>query len=292
VIDPKLFALAGALCFGLGPIFVKIGFARNGRVDGAVMVALAIAIPFYLALLPLVGGLHWDQVTPEAFAGFALGGLFGGGIGRRWMYIAIGRIGASPATAIKNAAPLFTSALAIVLFQEPVTVVHWLATISIVAGISLVTWREGRGFRLLDPGVLAALASALSYALRPLVVKFGLDDASVPVTASLVGASAGLLYALVMARPWRLSRAELPGRDTLRDPALPPFLGSGILQALGILFITTALAGSDVSLVYPITASAPLFTVGFTWLFLRGTEGVTWRTFTGAAAVVAGVTLL
>jgi drug/metabolite transporter (DMT)-like permease len=291
-IDPKLFALAGATCFGLGPVLVRVGFARNGRVDGAVMVALAIAIPLYLALLPLVGGLHWDQVTPQAFVGFALGGLFGGGIGRRWMYIAIGRIGASPATAIKNSAPLFTTALAVLLLREPVTLVHWLATIAIVAGISLVTWRQGKGFNFLDPGVLAAFASALSYAVRPLVVKFGLEDASIPVTASLIGASTGLLYALVMARPWRLSRTDLPGRNTLRDPAMPPFIGSGILQALGILCITTALAGSDVSLVYPITASAPLFTVAFTWLFLRGTEGVTWRTLAGAAAVVAGVTLL
>jgi uncharacterized membrane protein len=136
------------------------------------------------------------------------------------------------------------------------------------------------------------MASALSYAVRPLVVKFGLEDASIPVTASLIGASAGLVYALVMTRPWRLTRADLPGRATLRHPAIPPFIGSGILQAMGILFITTALSGGDVSLVYPITASAPLFTVAFTWLFLRGTEGVTWRTLAGAAAVVAGVILL
>jgi drug/metabolite transporter (DMT)-like permease len=292
VLDPKLFALAGAICFGLGPILVKFGFARAGRVDGAVMVALAIAIPLYLALLPLVGGLHLDLLTTQAVIGFALGGLFGGGIGRRWMYIAIDRIGASPATAIKNAAPLFTTAAAAVLFQEQVTIVHWLATVAIVAGITLVTWRKGRGFSLLDPGVLAALFSALSYAVRPLVVKFGLEDASIPVTASLIGASTGLVYAVIMARPWRLSAADLPGRGTLRDPALPPFIGSGILQAFGILFITTALSGGDVSVVYPITASAPLFTVAFTWLFLRGLEGVTWRTVAGAAAVVTGVVML
>ena len=291
-IDPKLFALAGALCFGLGPILVRIGFARNGRVDGAVMAALAIAIPLYVLLLPLVGGLHWDLMTPEAFVGFALGGLFGGGIGRRWMYIAIGRIGASPATAIKNASPLFSLALAALLLHEPVTAVHWLATVAIVGGISLVTWREGKGFNLLDPGVLAALASALSYAVRPLVVKFGLQDASIPLTASLIGASAGLVYAVVMARPWRLTAAERPGRASLRDPALPPFIGSGILQALGILGISTALAGGDVSEVYPIISSAPLFTVACTWLFLRGTEVVTWRTVAGAVAVVAGVILL
>jgi drug/metabolite transporter (DMT)-like permease len=81
-------------------------------------------------------------------------------------------------------------------------------------------------------------------------------------------------------------------RGLLRDPAMPPFIGSGILQALGILCVSSALAGSDVSLVYPINASAPLFTVAFTWLLLRGTEDVTWRTLIGATAVVLGVVLL
>jgi drug/metabolite transporter (DMT)-like permease len=291
-VDPKLFALGSALCFGLGPILVKMGYARNGHVDAAVMAGLGVGVPIYLILLPFVGGLHLDQLTPQAVVGFALGGLFGGGIGRRWMYIAIGRIGASPATAIKNAAPLFSTVLAILLFQEAVTLVHWLATVAIVAGIALVTWRQGKGFSLLDPGVLAAFASALSYAVRPIVVKFGLEDASLPVTASLIGMSAGLVYALVMMRPWRLTSADLPTRRTLRDPSLLPFIGSGIFQALGILCITTALSGGDVSQVYPITASAPLFTVAFTWLVLRGIEAVTWRTVAGTAAVVAGVILL
>jgi len=128
-VDDKLLALGSAICFGLSPILVKFGFARAGRVDGAVMVALAIAIPVNVALLPFVGGLHWDQVTLRAFAGFAIGGLFG-------------------------------------------------------------------------------------------------------------------------------------------------------------------VAGSEVSFVYPITASLPLFTVAFTWLLLRGTEDVGWRTLLGAAAVVGGVVLL
>ncbi len=293
VVDDKLLALGSAICFGLSPILVKFGFARAGRVDGAVMVALAIAIPVNVALLPFVGGLHWDQVTLRAFAGFAIGGLFGAGIGRRWMYIAIERLGASPATAIKNSAPLFTTALAVAFFNEPVTILHWLATGSIVAGIVLVTWRRGKPFQLLDAGVLAGFASALSYGVRPLVVKFGLDDASIPITAALVGAVTGLLYAVIMSRPWRLTRATWPsGRGTLRGRAMPAFIVSGILQALGIIFITAGLAGSEVSFVYPITASAPLFTVAFTWLLLRGTEDVGWRTLLGAAAVVGGVVLL
>ena len=46
------------------------------------------------------------------------------------------------------------------------------------------------------------------------------------------------------------------------------------------------------SVVYPVTASAPLFTLGFTALLLRGRERLTWRIIVGATTVVAGITIL
>jgi uncharacterized membrane protein len=53
--------------------------------------------------------------------------------------------------------------------------------------------------------------------------------------------------------------------------------------------LTYALAGGEVSVVYPLTSSAPLFTVGFTALLLRGVEQITWRLVVGTILVVAGV---
>ena len=73
------------------------------------------SIPLNACLLVFQGGLRWEEVTPRALVGFALGGLFGAGIGRRWLYVAIERLGPSPATAIKNAAPIVTLLMAIVI---------------------------------------------------------------------------------------------------------------------------------------------------------------------------------
>jgi drug/metabolite transporter (DMT)-like permease len=291
-VDDKLLAVLCAFSLGLSPILVKQGFARNGHVDSAVVIALTIAIPLNVLLLPIQGGLHWEAVNAQAFAGFAIGGLFGAGIGRRWLYVAIERIGPSPATAIKNAAPLLSTGFAILLFGEPVTTLHWIATIAIVGGVALVSWKPGRPFRLLDYGLLAAFGSALSYGVRPILVKFGLDAAAIPVTAALVGATTGLVYATVMSRPWRMRRAEVDLRALLAAPATPWFVSSGALQTLGIVFITAALSGSDVSVVYPITSSAPLVTVVLSWIFLRAHEEVTPRMVIGAATVVGGVILL
>jgi len=282
----KVLALMTAICFGINPVLLKLGFARKGRSDVAVVIGLAITVPVYLAIAPLVGGISFAHMTLPAVVGFVLGGLFGGGIGRRWMYLAIEKIGASPAAAIKNAAPVITTALAILFLGERVSLLHWLAIVTIVAGITLITWRKGIGARqMLSVGVLAALGSALSYGVRPLFLKYGLDAANLPLTGALIGAVAALVYAAVLT-----PNSEL--WFGLREKSLGLFAASGILQALGFLALTFGLSGEDVSIVYPVTSTAPLFTLLFTALMLRNTERLTWRIVVGAVAITAGVIVL
>lgn len=285
-IDPKLFALVTAICFGLNPVTLKLGFAKGGRPDTAMIVGLIVAVPLYIVLLPLAGGPHLEMVTPAALLGFVLGGLFGTGIGRRWLYIAIDRIGASPATAIKNSAPVISALLAAVLFSEPVTPIRSAAIVAIVVGVVLVTWKPGQGVRRwLDVGVLAAIGAAVTYGIRPLFLKFGLEAADLPLTSAIVGAIAALTYALAF--------GDRSGLRTIRhEPAFGLFLLSGVLQAVGFLALNAGLSGGIVSVVYPVTASAPLFALLFTAILLKGRESVTWRIALGAAAVVAGVIAL
>lgn len=284
--DPKLFALTTAICFGLNPVTLKIGFSRGGRPDTGMIVGLIVAVPLYFALLPFAGGLQWELVTPAALLGFSLGGLFGTGIGRRWLYIAIDRIGASPATAIKNSAPVISALLAAVLFAEPVTPLRWAAIVGIVAGVVLVTWKPGQGLRSwFDVGVLAAIGAAVAYGIRPLFLKFGLEAADLPLTSAVVGAIAALTYALLFG-----DRSGL--RSIHNEPAFRLFVLSGILQAVGFLALNMGLSGGIVSVVYPVTASAPLFTLLFTFFVLKGKETLTWRIVLGAVAIVAGVVAL
>lgn len=285
-IDPKLLALVTAISFGLNPVTLKLGFGKGGRPDTAMIIGLVVAVPLYFAILPLAGGLHAELITAAALFGYILGGLFGTGIGRRWLYIAIDRIGASPATAIKNSAPVISALLAAVVYQEPVTPIRWAAIISIVVGVGLVTWKPGSGVRhWFDIGTAAAIGAAISYGVRPLFLKFGLEAADLPLTAAFVGATAALVYALVVGDRSGLLSAH-------REPAFGLFLFSGVLQAIGFLALTLGLSGGEVSVVYPVTASAPLFTLGFTALLLRGQERLTPQIVVGAVLVVLGVVAL
>lgn len=286
MIDPKVFALITAICFGLNPVTLKIGFSRGGRPDTGMIIGLIVAVPLYLVLLPLAGGPHLELITPPALVGFILGGLFGTGIGRRWLYIAIDRIGASPATAIKNSAPVISALLAAILLSEPMTPLRWAAIVAIVAGVVLVTWKPTQGARRwLDVGVLAAIGAAVTYGIRPLFLKFGLDAADLPLTSAIIGAIAALAYALLVG-----DRSGL--RTIHREPAFGLFLLSGVLQAIGFLALNVGLSGGIVSTVYPVTASAPLFAILFTAILLRGKESLNWQIALGAVAVVAGVIAL
>ncbi len=281
--EGKALALTTAFLFGLNPVVLKLGFARQGRSDTALLVGLAVTVPIYLLVAPLLGGLSFAQLTVPALVGFILGGLFGSGIGRRWMYIAIDRIGASPAAAIKNSAPVVTTCLAALVLDEHVGLTQWLAIAAIVVGITLLTWQNGAGVgRLLDIGILAAFGAAISYGIRPLFLEFGLDHADVPLTAAFIGAVAALVYAGTLTPPSRL-------RGDIRQPALVLFMAAGVLQAFGFLALTFGLAADDVSVVYPVTSAAPLFTLIFTGLLLRNIESLTARIVAGALAVVGGV---
>jgi drug/metabolite transporter (DMT)-like permease len=287
-VDGKLFALVTALCFGLNPVTLKMGFARNGRTDVALWTGLGVAVIIYAALLPFWGGLHQDQVTLPALAGFLAGGLLGSAVGRNWMFIAIDKLGAAPATAIKNSAPLISTILAVPLLGETVTPIQMAAILAIVAGITLVTWRKGQGIKqFAGVGVLAAVASAIAYGIRPLFLEFGLDNANIPLTSALIGAVAAFVFASVLAR-FSVLRTEFD----LRAPSTRFFLASGVLQAIGFLALNMALSANEVTVVYPVTSSAPLFTLGFTALLLRGTESLTVRIVAGVVLVVAGVIVL
>lgn len=281
--DPKLLAMATALCFGISPVVLKLGFARKGRTDVAVFIGLVMAVPLYLIFAPFLGGISFHGMNTQAWVGFILGGLFGGGIGRRWMYTAIERLGASPAAAVKNSAPLITTALSIPLLGEDVTLIRWLAIVVIVAGITLVTWTRGGGKKqLLNAGLLAAVGAAVSYGIRPLFLKYGLDGADLPLTGALIGAVASVIYAAVLT-----PRHEL--RVGLLGPGSGLFAVSGVLQSLGFLALTFGLAKADASVVYPVTSAAPLVTVVLTAIVLRKTERLNWRIVVGTCLIIIGV---
>jgi uncharacterized membrane protein len=285
VIDAKVLALTTAVSFGIVPVFIKMAFGRGGQTGTGLMLALAFSVAVNFGLAVVVDP-HWELLTPAAFGAFVVGGLAGNAIGRRWSFQSIDLLGASRSSALRASSPVVSALLAMVIFDELVTVLEWIAILAIVVGGVLVNWSPGADRRQwLGRGVLYALLAAASYGIRPLILKLGLNIADIPLAAACIGAVAALLYTLV-----REDRSQLLA--TRIDSAFKFWVLSGAIGAIGLISLTFAIAGGDVSVVYPLTASAPLFTVLFTALLLRGVEQITWRLVLGTVLVVAGVVYL
>jgi DME family drug/metabolite transporter len=285
VIDPKLMALLTALGFGIGPVLLKVAFRHGGAMTVGLVVGQVCTVVLNLALLAVMDP-RVDLLTPLAVVAFAAGGLAGTAIGRRWAYESINLLGPARSTTIRSASPVITTLLAIVFLGEQVDILRWAAILAVVLGAALVSWQPGAGARgWMGLGVAYSLAAAAIYGVRPLIVKVGLDAAAAPLSAAIIGASAALLYTLIFE-----DRRQL--RSLRLDRAFAWFVISGVFQALGVTALSFGLSAGDASVVYSLTASAPLFTILFTWIVIRDAEPITLRLIAGAALVVGGVVYL
>jgi drug/metabolite transporter (DMT)-like permease len=229
---------------------------------------------------------HYERLTPFAVVAFILGGLAGSAVGRRWNYLSIDLLGPSRSATIRSTSPVFTALIAVALYQEEISPVRWGAIIAIVAGAALVSWTPGAGARgWLSLGVLYALGAAVAYGCRPIFIKAGLEDANIPVAASIIGATAAFVYTV--------ARENLESIRTIRvDRSFWLFFLGGMLQTISQLALAVGLSLGEVSLVYSLTASAPLFTLLFTAILLRGVDRLSPQLVLGCAAVVVGVIYL
>ena len=138
--------------------------------------------------------------------------------------------------------------------------------------------------KLAGVGVVAAVASAIAYGIRPIFLEFGLDNADLPITSAFIGAVAAFIFASVLAR-FEFLRT---GFDW-KAPSLWFFVVSGILQAIGFLALNLAAPSSDVTVAYPVTSTAPICTLGFTALLSARSRIGYAPPGGGVVLVVAGV---
>ena len=287
MIDGKVFALFTALCFGVNPLVLKAGL-RASRSDVGVLVGLLSGLPVLMILAPALGGFHFEQLTGPAILYFMLGGPWGVFLGRTFLYLGVERLGSARTITIKNAAPVISAVLALVFLHELVSFGRWLGIVAVAMGLMLVggTARQQANPIKISGLVFAALA-AVSYGIRPIFTKLGLSLAPTPLTATLIA----YLTASTLYLGYFLVKRQLASLRTDRR-SLSFFALAGVLQAFGLLSLNYAIQRGDVTVVYPISASAPLVTFGLSYTILKNVERLTFWDLSGMTAVVVGVTLL
>ena len=280
----QLIALAAALSYAISGIAAKRGLRYSTPVT-VTLVSVAIhATALWIALLVFRGV---PTVSSWVLFLFVLSGLIQP-ILRFLTYAGIHYVGAAAGTTLRGAHPLFSTFLAILFLGESLNLLIVLGTISIVAGIALISWRGGKKqesyhwWHLAYP-LSAAFLAGVTHPLR----RYSLNLANEPLyLAAVIG---------IVALPWLASATLLPGqkeRPVWDRRAMGPFLIAGTFETLGILLVIFALSIGHVVIVSPIVATSPLWIVLGSWLFLRDIERLTLRTVLGAVCVVAGTIVI
>jgi transporter family protein len=285
-IPAEFFALANAFLFALHNIFTKKALRYSNPATGVIS-SLSINIVFLWGLTFLFVPLA--QVTLVSVLIFVLVGFFQPGLTRLLTYKGIDALGVAITDPIRASTPLFSAIMAIIFLGEQMTLPIIVATVMIIAGIILLSWRRG-SIKLAGSALFLwypIAASALAGASQ-VVRKFGLAAVPHPFLAAAVTASSSLVVSVLTL--WYVEKTEETWK--MNRQCVWWFLAAGITISFGMICIYYALDLGKVSVVIPISSTGPLFSLILTALFLRGVERVTLRIVLSALLVVSGVVLL
>jgi uncharacterized membrane protein len=282
----EFYALANAFLFALHNMFTKKGL-RYSNPATAVISSLLINIVFLWGVSILFVPL--SSLTSASILIFVVVGLFQPGLTRLLTYKGIDALGVAITDPIRATTPLFSAIMAIIFLGEKITVPIIVATLTIMAGITLLSWRSG-SLKLVGSAVFLwypIAASALAGASQ-VARKFGLAAVPHPFLAAAVTASSSFVVSILTL--WYVEKSEETWK--MNRHCFWWFLAAGVTISLGMTCIYYALDLGKVSVVIPISSTGPFFSLVFAALFLRDVERVTLKIVLAAAMIVGGVLVL
>lgn len=279
-LPPALLALLSAACFGGALIVVHFGLV-HASTHGAARISLGTTAVIMWLLAPFLLDLTAWQTGAAAI--FALVGLFYPAAVTVITYESNRLLGPTLTGSISSCSPLFATAFAVMILGEALTASGITGCLVIVVALVLMSWQPRTssplGWRLLLP-----LSGAAVRALAQTLGKLGLNLWPSPFAATLIG------YTVSGAAIWATPRRQDEGRR-VRARAVAWFAAAGVLNGSALLLFYHALKAGSVSVVAPLVALYPLFTILFSVAFVKS-EALTRRTIAGALIAVAGVVLL
>lgn len=275
--------------FALGTASMSSAFsliARRGQRHGTaitgVVIGLIVNVPWLVALTILT----WEPAywSSEAWFWFFLSGITGPSLGRVFMFRAIHRLGVSRAVPLLAANPLFSAGFAYIFLGERPGPYVWAGIFLVVMGCVGITYQRKSDAPWDRRAIWLPLLSVLGFSTSNIFRKIGIEV----VPSALLGITLTSFFGLValVAVLWFLPK---PQRPSLKWGKAWHFYGPcGLINTLAFLSHFAALKYGDISVVSPLSSTAPLFALLYTWIFLRDMERITLPILLGTVCVVAG----
>lgn len=276
-------AVLSSLCFGLALVTGRIGLRSIDARSGA-----AVSIPTATLLFALAAPFTFDATgfSLIAAAWFAVVGLIFPAVVTLLTFRSNETLGPTITGAVSGTAPLFALLAAGLMLGERVPASAAAASLGIVVGVALLSWRP----HAIRPGfvgwaLLWPIAGALVRGFAQAGAKAGLLLWPNPFAAGLIG------YSISTATVIGVNQIGRSGRRRLTKPGVAWFAATGVLNGGAVLLMYTALNVAPVSLIAPIVAAYPLVTTLVSAVVLRD-EVVSPRMVAGATVTVLAVIYL
>jgi drug/metabolite transporter (DMT)-like permease len=279
-----ILGIASAAFLGGGLVLTQFGLRYIHPLSGA-----AISVPSFTFVFILLSPflLHGQSIEWRAVPIFAAVGLVFPAILTILTFASNRALGPVVTGALGNLSPLLSVAVAVLILHEPLRPLQLAGLLIAVSGVFVITVTRSEGLRdWRSWALLLPLGASVVRGVIPPVIKIGLDIWPVPIAAGLTGYIFSTLTVLTIERI-RTGRFQVQAPQ----PGKLWFALNGICNGVGTLLLYAALGAGPVSLVAPLYATYPLFTVGMSALFL-GNVRITWRIIAGTMLTVGGVVLI
>jgi drug/metabolite transporter (DMT)-like permease len=278
------FALLSSAFLGTAVVIANVGLRHLDPARGALVSIPSTTLLLWLLAPFLLRGGNWNAT---AFAIFAVVGLIFPALVTVLNFVSNRIAGPNVAGTLSGTTPLFAVLGAIVFLGEPLTAAAAAGTAAIVLGVVVLSARGAGSPRAWSAWVvLLPLAGAAIRGGAQAAVKGGLALWPDPFVAVLVG------YSVSCAMIFAANRILAPRKGTLTNRrGVLWFVAVGACNGAGMLAMYAALTRGQVSVVSPLVATYPLFTLALSALFLRA-EKLGPRVLLGVAVTVAGAVVL
>ena len=285
------------LCFSVNILFTRYAITRM-PVDAGFFVVLATNIlfpavlyPFELATRTAPWTWHW-----EGAALFAVAGIIGTFLGRRFLFDAVKILGPSRASVFHSTAPAFALVGAWLLAGERLGWYELMLMAIVWIGLWFTQPRAGSstagsplGADTLRKGLFVGLMTVAGFGLGNVLRGLAMRDWEEAIFGTVLSSLAALICQLMATRDWAKVgaqfRAAAPGAWWL-------YLGCGISTSLGAMFAAVAMTHMEIALVVLVVHTTPLVIFPVSVFILRNREELNPRTLVGAFLVLAGIALL
>jgi drug/metabolite transporter (DMT)-like permease len=288
------FAFAAMLCFAANILITRYAVARM-PVDAGFFVVLATNILFPALLFPFelaVRAAPWSWDWKGAGL-FALGGIIGTFLGRRFLFDAVRILGPSRASVFHSTAPAFALVGAWLLADERLGWYELLLMAIVWVGLWFTQPRAGSSGALspsaVRTGMLAGLLTVAGFGLGNVVRGIAMRNWEEAVFGTVLSSCAALLCQLLATRDWDRVAAQFRAADRT---ALWLYVGCGVATAFGSIFVALAMNHMEIALAVLVVHTTPLVIFPISVFLLKNKEELSARTVLGAILVLLGIGLL